>query len=137
MNKRSTKVICCYFHGLFCMPCPKNDSAITRKVMKYGFNHCFGPQLGFPKMLCSISFSFINGCPIENALCSDVISSRIEIGADLPDGNLAISAFSKILFFHLFHFLTMARERRMNQSRQKTKHHIVKRNDKILLNLHL
>ena len=44
---------------------------------------------------------------------------------------------TKFSSFHLFHFLIMARERQMDQLRQKTKHHVVKQNDKILLNLHL
>ena len=65
----------------------------------------FGPQLGFPKIVCSISFSFINGCLIENALCSDVICSRIAIAGDPPDGSLAVSAYNKILFFSPFSFL--------------------------------
>ena len=65
----------------------------------------FDPQLGFPKNFYSISFSFINDCVIENALCSDVICSRIAIGGDPPDGSLAVSAFNKILFFLSSSFL--------------------------------
>ena len=65
----------------------------------------FGPKLGFPKNFCSISFSFINDCVIENPLWSDIICSRIVIGGDPPAGSLAVSAFHKILFFLSFSFL--------------------------------
>ena len=66
----------------------------------------FSPQLGFPKIFCSISFNFINGCLIENALCSDVICSRIAIDGDPPYGSLAVNAHNKILFFSPFSFLS-------------------------------
>ena len=62
----------------------------------------FAPQVGFPKDFCSISFSLMNGCLIENALCSDVICSRIAIGRDPRDGTIPVSAYNKILFFSTF-----------------------------------
>ena len=65
----------------------------------------FGSQLGFPKIFCSISFSFMNNCDKESALCSDVIYSRNAIGGDPPDRSLSVSAFSKILFFLSSSFL--------------------------------
>ena len=64
----------------------------------------FGPQLGFSKIFCSICFSFINSCVIENILCSDVICSRITMSGDPPDGSLAVGAYKKILFFSTFLF---------------------------------
>ena len=65
----------------------------------------FDPRLGFPNINCSISFRFINGCLIENALYLDVICLRIVIDGDPPDGSLAVSACTKILFFFSFSFL--------------------------------
>ena len=70
----------------------------------------FGPQLGFPKFFCSISFSFINGCLLENALCSDVICSRSAIGGDPPNRSLAVRAYNKIAFFSPFLFLNHGKE---------------------------
>ena len=64
-----------------------------------------GPQLGFRKIFCSISFSLISGCLIENALCSDVICSRIAIGGEPTEGSLTVSAWNRILFFPPFSFL--------------------------------
>ena len=79
---------------------------------------CFALQLGFAEIFGSISFSFMNGYLIENALCSDVICSRIAIGEDPPEGALAVSPYKKTSY-HLFHFLAMARERRMQHLRHK------------------
>ena len=66
----------------------------------------FGAQLGFSKSFCSISFSLINGCLIESALCLDVLCSRFTIGRDLLSvtigGSLAVSAYNKILVFSQF-----------------------------------
>ena len=85
----------------------------TRKRLKYGFNHCFTivddgkfwSTLGFRKTFCSISFSFINDCLIENALCLDIIYSRIATVRDPPDGSLAVSAYKKNILFLSFSFL--------------------------------
>ena len=95
------------------MPCPRIGRAITRKIMKYGFNHCFAivddgkfwSTVRFSKNFCTISFSLINDCVIENALCSDVMCSGIAIGGDPPDGILSVCAFNKIIFFSSFSFL--------------------------------
>ena len=67
---------------------------------------CFALQLGFAEIFGSISFSFMNGYLIENALCSDVICSRIAIGEDPPEGALAVSPYKKIIFFSPFSFLS-------------------------------
>ena len=67
---------------------------------------CFALQLGFAKIFGSISFSFMNGYLIENALCSDVICSRIAIGEDPPEGALAVSPYKKTIFFSPFSFLS-------------------------------
>ena len=64
----------------------------------------FAPQLGFPKDFCSISFSLINGCLIENALCSDIVRSKIAIGRDPRDRTIPVSAYNKIIFFPPFLF---------------------------------
>ena len=48
----------------------------------------------------------MNGYLIENALCSDVICSRIAIGEDPPEGALAVSPYKKIIFFSPFSFLS-------------------------------
>ena len=64
----------------------------------------FASQLGFPKDFCSISFSLINGCLIENALPSDIICSRIAKGQDPRDETISVSAYNKILFFPPFLF---------------------------------
>ena len=101
----------------------------------------FAPQLGFPKVCCSISFSLVNGCLIENALCSDIICSRIAIGRDPRDGTFPVSAYNKIIFFSTFLFFNQGkreREREINEALgSKKTNHIVKRNGKILLNFHL
>ena len=97
---------------------------LSKNLMKYSVNNWFAvvdddnfvPQLGFPKDFWSISFSLI-----ENALCSDIICSRIAIGRDPPDGTIPVSAYNKILFFHLFYFSTMAREKRTNHLGPKNK----------------
>ena len=114
MNKRSTKVTC-FTISMDCYVCPVQIliERFSRTLIKYGFNICFcivdmtsfGPQLGFPNIICFISFSFINGCLIENALYSDVICLRIVIGGDPPNGSRAVSACYKILFFFSFSFL--------------------------------
>ena len=61
----------------------------------------FGPQSDFPKTFCSIFFSLVNGCLIQNALCSDVICSRIAIDGQPLKESLAVSICNKILFFSL------------------------------------
>ena len=108
MNKRSTKIIC-FAISMDYYVCPVQVlvERFTRKFMKHGFNHCyavvndgkFWSTLVFSKFFCSTFFSIINGCLIENALCSDVICSAIAIGGGPPDGSLAVSAYNKILFF--------------------------------------
>ena len=98
----------------------------------------FAPQLGLSKSFCSISFSLINGCLVENALCSDIICSRIAVARDPPDGSFAVSAYNKILFFSAFLFFNYDKgETNEPLGSKKTKHHIVKQNDKMLLDFHL
>ena len=98
----------------------------------------FCPELGFPKFFYAISLSLIIDCLIENALCSDIICSRIAIGRDQSDGGLADSAYNKVLFFSAFLFFNRGKgETNEPLESKKTKHHIVKRNDKTVLNLNL
>ena len=77
----------------------------------------FAPQLGFPKVCCSISFSLVNGCLIENALCSDIICSRIAIGRDPRDGTFPVSAYNKIIFFSTFLFFNQGKRERERQTK--------------------
>ena len=82
----------------------------------------FAQQLDFLKDFCLISFSLINGCVIENALCSDIICSRTALRRDPRDGTIPLSTYNKIFFFPpFFYFLTMARERRTNHLGPKNK----------------
>ena len=107
INKRCTKVIC-FAISMDYSVCPVQVLIewLTIKLTQYGFNHCFAivdegkfwSILGFPKMFCSISFSFINGCVIKKALCSDGLCSKIVIGGDPTGGSLVVSAYNKIIF---------------------------------------
>ena len=109
MNKRSIKVI--YFaismdYSVY--PVQVLIERFSRKLINQCFaivdNDKFWSTIRFSKNFCSICFSFINGCVIENILCSDVICSRIAISGDPPDGSLAVGAYKKILFFSTFLF---------------------------------
>ena len=70
----------------------------------------FGPQSDFPKTFCSIFFSLVNGCLIQNALCSDVICSRIAIDGQPLKESLAVSICNKILFFSVIFCTSDLRE---------------------------
>ena len=85
-----------------------------------------GPQLGSLKNFFSISFSLINGYLIGNALCSDVLCSKIKTGGDPPDGSLAVSAYNKMLFFPLFSFLNHERVETNKPLASKKKRYIAK-----------
>ena len=68
-----------------------------------------------------LSASSMAACLIENALCSNVICSRIAKGGDPPDGSLAISAYNKILFFSTFSFLNPGKGERNELLASKNK----------------
>ena len=144
MNKPSAKTIVfaafMYFSERLVQELKKR---LSKNLVKYNFNNWFAVVnndkfLGFPKKFCSISFSLMNGCLIENASCSDIICSRIVIGRFPWDRTIHVTACNKILFFPPFLFFNYGKgETNEPLGSKKTKLFSVKRIEIFIFKFHL
>ena len=137
MDKRSAKIIF-FAVSMEYSVCSVRvlKEPFSRKLMKYGFNHRFA-MVDDEKFWSTIRFS-------EN-----VLLYLFQLHQWLPDRKCIMlgcymlknwnrwKTTRRKSYCQCMQQNSMARERRTNHLRQEAKHHVVKRNYKILLNIYL